>query len=77
MDGKAKYVFPIIMSGVMAFLMTGLVTMLNLGLPANFIGLWLKAFVIAWPFAALSAFLAIPIARKATAGLVARIEGRP
>jgi hypothetical protein len=76
MEGKAKYIFPIIMSGVMAFLMTGLVTMLNLGLPANFIALWLKAFAIAWPFAALSAFLAIPVARKLTGRIVAKIEGR-
>jgi Protein of unknown function (DUF2798) len=76
MDGKAKYIFPIIMSGVMAFLMTGLVTMLNLGLPANFLALWLRAFAIAWPFAALSAFLAIPIARRLTGHIVARIEGR-
>jgi hypothetical protein len=66
MTGKAKFIFPIIMSAVMAFLMTALVTFINLGLPSNFIALWLRAFAIAWPFAAIAAFIGIPIARWAT-----------
>lgn len=76
MEGKAKYIFPILMSGVMAFLMTALVTLLNLGFPPDFFRRWLTAFVIAWPFAAISAFIAIPIARKVTMRIVAKIEGR-
>ncbi|MGL5361916.1 MAG: DUF2798 domain-containing protein [Bosea sp. (in: a-proteobacteria)] len=66
MTGKAKFIFPIIMSAVMAFLMTALVTFINLGLPSNFVVLWLRAFAIAWPFAAIAAFIGIPIARWAT-----------
>jgi hypothetical protein len=76
MDGKARIIFPILMAGVMAFLMTALITWLNLGMPPDFLWRWLKAFVIAWPAAALAAFIAIPLARKATAALVHLIDGR-
>lgn len=70
MTGKAKFIFPIIMSAVMAFLMTALVTFINLGLPANFVALWLRAFAIAWPFAAIAAFIGIPIARWGTERII-------
>lgn len=73
MTGKARFIFPVLMSGVMAFLMTGLVTFLNLGFPADFPFLWLRAFVIAWPCAALAAFIAIPLARRGTGFIVSII----
>jgi hypothetical protein len=76
MDGKAKYIFPVLMAGVMAFLMTALITWLNLGFPPNYLMLWIKAFVIAWPAAAIAAFIAIPLARRATATMVRLIDGR-
>lgn len=75
MEGKAKYIFPVLMAGVMAFLMTALVTFLNLGVPPDFFYLWMKAFIIAWPAAALAAFIAIPVARKTTVAIVKKIEG--
>ncbi len=75
MDGKAKYIFPVLMAGVMAFLMTALVTFLNLGIPRDFLTRWMVAFVIAWPCATLAAFIAIPLARKATARIVRMIDG--
>jgi hypothetical protein len=46
MQGKAKYIFPVLMAGVMAFLMTALITWLNLGFPPNYLRLWMKAFVM-------------------------------
>lgn len=73
-DGKAGYIFPVLMAGIMAFLMTALVTWINLGFPADFLRRWLGAFVVAWPCAACSAFLAIPVARRATAFIVAILE---
>lgn len=76
MEGKAKFIFPVLMAGVMAFLMTALITWLNLGFPPNYLFLWIKAFVIAWPAAALAAFIAIPLARRATATIVRLVEGR-
>lgn len=76
MEGKAKFIFPVLMAGVMAFLMTALITWLNLGFPPNYLALWIRAFVIAWPAAAVAAFIAIPLARRATATIVRLIEGR-
>lgn len=75
MQGKAKFIFPVLMAGVMAFLMTGLVTWLNLGFPADFLKRWMTAFIIAWPCAAGAAFIAIPVARKVTDAIVKRIDG--
>ena len=76
MEGKAKYIFPVLMAGVMAFLMTALITWLNLGFPPNYLSLWAKAFVIAWPAASIAAFIAIPLARRSTATIVRLIERR-
>jgi Protein of unknown function (DUF2798) len=74
MTGKARFIFPVLMAGIMAFLMTALVTWLNLGLPPDFVRHWLAAFAVAWPCAAATAFIAIPVARRAT-GLIVRIIG--
>jgi Protein of unknown function (DUF2798) len=72
MDGPARFIFPILMSGVMAFMMTALVTWLNLGFPADFLARWVRAFMVAWPCAAVAAFIAIPLARRGT-GLIIRL----
>ena len=75
MEGPARFIFPVLMSGMMAFMMTALVTWLNLGFPGDFMARWLRAFAIAWPCAAASAFMAIPLARRAT-GLIIRLISR-
>jgi predicted PurR-regulated permease PerM len=75
MQGKARYIFPFFLSGIMAFLMTGFVTWLNLGLPPDFFSRWMKAWLIAWPLAYLSALIAAPFAQRATAIILARMEG--
>jgi hypothetical protein len=70
MTGKARFIFPVLMAGVMAFLMTALVTFLNLGLAPGYLARWMQAFMVTWPCAALVAFVAIPLARRATNGIV-------
>ncbi len=75
MEGKAKYIFPVLMSGQMVLMVTCLVTFLNLGLRTDFLGQWMWAFAISWPVAAGAAFIAIPMARRATKILVAMIDG--
>lgn len=75
MEGPARFLFPVIMSGIMAFMMTALVTWLNLGFPHDYLPRWLTAFAIAWPCAAVSAFIAIPIARRGTGALVRLFGG--
>ncbi|MCA3630126.1 MAG: DUF2798 domain-containing protein [Methylobacterium sp.] len=59
----------------MAFLMTGFVTWLNLGLPSDFVLRWMLAFVKAWPLAYLAALVAAPFAQRATRFVVAKLEG--
>lgn len=75
MQGPARFIFPVLMAGVMAFLMTALITWLNLGFPPDYLSRWLTAFVIAWPAASVAAFVAIPVARRATTAIVARLFG--
>ncbi|MGL4494300.1 MAG: DUF2798 domain-containing protein [Beijerinckiaceae bacterium] len=75
MEGKAKFIFPVLMGGMMAFFMTAIITMINFGgIPDGFIGKWMKAFIIAWPLAALAAFVAGPFARRWTGTIVAALD---
>ncbi len=76
MEGKARYIFPALLSGVMAFLMTAVITWLNIGAPPDFIARWLKAFVVAWPLAYLAALIASPIARRGTMAIIAMLDGK-
>ena len=48
---QGKYVQPVVMAGIMAFLMTAFITWFNLGFRPDFVWLWLKAFIFAWPLA--------------------------
>jgi hypothetical protein len=75
MEGKAKYVFPIVMTFIIVFLVSAVVTLLNIGLRADYLSQWLGSFIVAWPIAAVVAFFAIPAARWLTHRLVALIEG--
>jgi hypothetical protein len=76
-DGKARFIFPIVMTVMMVFMVTLLVTIINLGFPSDFLRQWAKAFVLAWPVAAVSAYFAIPIARRVTGRIVAAIDRNP
>ncbi|MBR0567563.1 DUF2798 domain-containing protein [Azoarcus sp. L1K30] len=72
---KPQHLQPVIMAGIMAFLMTGVITWLNLGLPSDFIVRWLHAFIVAWPLASAAAYLAIPVAQKTTKRILAALYG--
>jgi len=50
------------------------VTYLNLGLVTGFLTHWAKAYIIAWPVAAGTAFAIMPGARRLTDLIVARLE---
>jgi Protein of unknown function (DUF2798) len=75
-DTKSRFILAALMSSMMVFMVTLLVTYLNLGLRADFLTQWAKAYVIAWPVAAGTAFLIMPFARRATERIVTRIEGK-
>jgi len=76
MDGKAKYIFPILITAIIVFVVSGVVTWTNIGFRFDFVGRWLSAFAVGWPVAAVTAFVAIPFVRRATARLVTLIEAR-
>jgi hypothetical protein len=74
MEGKAKFIFPILATGVVVFVVSCVVTCTNIGLRADFVPRWLSAFFIGWPVASITGFLAFPYVRRATAGIVAILE---
>jgi hypothetical protein len=69
----ARSILALIMTAVMVFMVTLVVTFLNLGLRADFLMQWAKAYFIAWPIAAVTAFFVMPSARRATDGIMRRI----
>lgn len=71
MDGMAKIIFPIIVTAIIVFIVSAVVTLMNIGLRPDFLAAWMRAFVIGWPVAAVVAFAAIPLARGITGRLVA------
>jgi len=77
MERTSRLVLSIVMSGAMAFMVTLLATFLNLGPRPDFVVYWLKAYAVAWPVAAATAFIFMPTARRVTEGIVGRIYGRP
>ena len=77
MDAKSRLILALLMSSVMVFMVTLLVTYLNLGLDPDFLRQWVKAYFIAWPIAAMTAFVVMPPARRLTDRIVALIDIRP
>lgn len=76
MTGKAAIIQPFLIATIMCFLMTALITLINLGFVSDYLFRWLKAFLIAWPAAVAAAFIAIPIAKRVTGQIVARLESK-
>ncbi len=76
MEGKAKVIFPVIITAVIVFVVSAVVTFTNIGLRADFVPRWLSAFIVGWPVAAVTAFFAIPHVRRLTQWLATTIEGK-
>jgi len=76
MEGKARYIFPVMISALIVFVVSGVVTFSNIGLRADFMPRWLKAFATGWPVAAALVFFAIPHVRRATDAIVRMIDGQ-
>ena len=75
MEGKARFILVATMSAMMVAMVTLIVTWLNLGFRADFILQWAKAYIIAWPIAALTGYAVMPMARRFTTRVVALIDG--
>jgi hypothetical protein len=73
MEGKARFIFPVIITAVIVFVVSAVVTFTNIGFRIDFVPRWLKAFITGWPVAAVTAFIAIPSARRLTLGIARRL----
>jgi TRAP-type C4-dicarboxylate transport system permease small subunit len=74
MEGKARFVFPVVITAIVVFVASGAVTYFNIGWRNDFVIRWWSAFAIGWPIAASTAYFAIPFARSLTQRIVAAIE---
>jgi Protein of unknown function (DUF2798) len=74
MEGKAKFIFPVLATAIVVFIVSCVVTFANIGFRADFVRRGLSAFLIGWPVASVTGLLAFPYVRRATAGIVAVIE---
>ena len=59
-----RLLFPFFMALNMAFIMSGVLIFINLGLVNNFIFIWMKSFIIAFTVAFPTAFFITPIVQK-------------
>jgi hypothetical protein len=66
MEAKARFVLAAVMSAIMVFMVTLIITYLNLGFRPDFLAKWAKAYAVAWPVAATTGFLVMPMARRTT-----------
>lgn len=76
MPAKPRLILALLMSSVMVAMVTFLVTILERGLRADFLGKWVQAYFVAWPVAAITAFVIMPPARRLTERIVALMDGR-
>jgi hypothetical protein len=74
MGDKAKFIFPILITAVIVFVVSAVVTWANIGLRTDFVTRWLSAFILGWPVAALTAFIAIPPVRFLAGELAALLD---
>ena len=66
MSSKERFILAASMSSVMVAMVTPIGVLLNLGLQRDFMEQWAKAYFIAWPVAALTGFVVMPLARRFT-----------
>jgi Protein of unknown function (DUF2798) len=74
MEGKAKFIFPIIATAVIIFVVSSVVTFSNIGFRADFVRRWLTAFIIGWPVGATTGLIAFPLLRRVAVGIAGLIE---
>ncbi|WP_269581408.1 DUF2798 domain-containing protein [Roseibium sp. Sym1] len=70
---KSRLIATVLMSFGLSLMMSCWVTFINLGLTEAFLGQWMAAFRLAWPAAAVLAFLLGPPVNRATAFLAGKL----
>ena len=76
MEGKAKFIFPVLATAIVVFVVSCVVTFANIGLHADFVRRWLSAFLIGRPVASVIGLLAFPHVRRAAVGIASLIDGK-
>jgi Protein of unknown function (DUF2798) len=76
MEAKPGPILAALMSSVMLLIVAFLITVLDLGLREGFLGKWVKAHLLGWPAAAITAVCIMPPARRLTERIVALTDGR-
>ncbi len=74
MEGTARFIFPVLATGIIVFVVSCVVTLTNIGLRPDFGPRWLSAFFIGWPVASITGLIVFPYVRRATTGIVALLE---
>jgi hypothetical protein len=74
MEGKARFAFPVVITAIVVFVVSGALTFFNIGWRNDFVMRCWSAFAIGWPIVASTAYLAIPFAHSLTQRIVAAIE---
>ncbi len=74
---KQRLLTSMLMSLLLSGLMTAWVTWLNLGFTAHFIGLWLHAYLCAWPAAFIIVVLLGPLVQRLALRLLQSQDGLP
>jgi hypothetical protein len=74
MEGKARFIFPVLATGFVIFFVSSVMTFTNIGFRADFVHRWLSSFVIGWPFGAITALIFFPRLRRVAAGIASLIE---
>jgi nucleoside permease NupC len=74
-EDRARFILAATQSSMMVFMVTMVATYLNLGLRPDFVLQWAKAFIVAWPIAAVVAYLITPMARRFTDRVMGRSGG--
>ncbi|MDD2924765.1 DUF2798 domain-containing protein [Rhodoferax sp.] len=72
---KFHLVFSMVMGAMMVFLMTFVITLVNLGWVPNFLSAWMRSFVIAYLVAVPVIFFTAPVARRLTGKLLGVAAG--
>lgn len=54
----------LLLSGFMSFIMSGAITLINLGLVDHFVNIWIHAWLVAYAIAFPTILLVFPFARK-------------
>lgn len=62
-----------LLSGFMSFIMSGAITLINLGLVKGFVGIWLHAWLVAYAIAFPTILLVFPFARKLAMKIAAKL----